>query len=95
MSATVALLKRHAIFAGLSSGCGYLVASAESLKHPDRQYIVIGADTGHRYVDDVYSRHAEALNIDALAPSEITTASELLLPWSFARWDRRELSQFN
>jgi cysteine synthase len=95
MSATVALLKRHAIFAGLSSGCGYLVASAESLKHPDRQYIVIGADTGHRYVDDVYSRYAEALNIDALAPTEITTASEISFPWSFARWNRRELSQFN
>jgi cysteine synthase len=95
MSATVALLKRHAIFAGLSSGCGFLVASAEALRNPDRQYLVIGADTGHRYVDDVYSRHGEALNIDALTPAEITTASEISLPWSFAHWNRRELSQFN
>jgi cysteine synthase A len=94
MSATVALLERHAIFAGLSSGCGYLVACAEARNHPDRQYIIIGADTGHRYVDDVYSRHADALDIDALAPAEITTASEMSLPWSFSHWNRRELSQF-
>ncbi|MFD0336730.1 hypothetical protein ACFQZ0_32875 [Streptomyces erythrogriseus] len=69
MSGAVALLREHAVFAGLSTGAGYLTATYEARRHPDRLHLVIGADTGHRYVGRVFARHAEALDPAALKPS--------------------------
>lgn len=69
MSGAVALLREHAVFAGLSTGAGYLTATYEARRHPDRLHLVVGADTGHRYVERVFARHAEALDPAALKPS--------------------------
>lgn len=88
MSGTVALLRDHAVFAGLSTGAGYLAATYEARRHPDRLHLVIGADTGHRYVERVFARHAEAQDIAALKPLEIRGPEEMVMPWSRMAWRR-------
>ncbi|MCX9193090.1 cysteine synthase [Carbonactinospora thermoautotrophica] len=89
MAGAVALLRDHAVFAGLSTGAAYLVAAWEARRHPERTHLVIGADTGHRYTERVFTRHREALDPARLAPVEITSLADLTPPWSAMRWARR------
>ncbi|MCX5406336.1 pyridoxal-phosphate dependent enzyme [Streptomyces sp. NBC_00335] len=88
LAGSVDLLRRHAVFAGLSTGAGYLAARHERARSPHRTVLFIAPDTGHRYVDTVYARHREAAPIADLAPREVTDRSELALPWSRMRWGR-------
>lgn len=88
MSGAVALLREHAVFAGLSTGAAYLTATYESRRHPDRLHLVIGADTGHRYVERVYARHREAVDLAALKPAEVGSPEEMSMPWSTMAWNR-------
>ncbi|MCP2257840.1 cysteine synthase A [Streptoalloteichus tenebrarius] len=88
-SASVELLRRHAVFAGLSTGCCYLVTRWEARRRPDRRYLFIAADTGHRYLDHVFARHEDVLPIDELAPTRVNSLDELTFPWSVMAWDRR------
>lgn len=88
MSGAVALLRDHAVFAGLSTGAGYLAASHEARRHPDRLHLVIGADTGHRYVERVFARHKEALDLPVLKPVEVVGPGEMTMPWSTMAWQR-------
>lgn len=89
MAATVDLLRSYAVFAGLSTGAAHLVASWESDRDPERTYVVLGPDTGHRYTERVFARHREALDANTLAPQEITSLDGLVLPWSTMDWQRR------
>ncbi|MEU7367141.1 cysteine synthase family protein [Streptomyces hygroscopicus] len=88
LSGTVALLRAHAVFAGLSTGAAYLAATHEARRHPDRLHLVIGADTGHRYVEHVHARHAHALDPSALKPVEVSGPEEMAMPWSSMAWNR-------
>lgn len=88
LAGSVDLLRRHAVFAGLSTGAGYLAARHERERSPHRTVLFIAPDTGHRYVDTVYARHREAAPITDLAPREVADRSELALPWSRMRWNR-------
>ncbi|MEV5136691.1 cysteine synthase family protein [Streptomyces syringium] len=88
MAGAVALLREHAVFAGLSTGAAYLAASWEARRCPGRLHLVIGADTGHRYVERVFARHREALDTVALGPAEITSPADLSMPWSTMAWNR-------
>ena len=89
LSGAVALLREHAIFAGLSTGCCHLVARHEARCHPDRTVLFIGADGGHRYAESVFLRHHEAFDIGALSPRWVSHPDELALPWSAMAWNRR------
>ncbi|GGK74718.1 cysteine synthase [Sphaerisporangium melleum] len=89
MAGTVALMRDHAVFAGLSTGAAYLVAGWLAARARDRTHLLIGADTGHRYVDRVFARHREALEVSKLTPKEIHSLADLEMPWSAMRWDRR------
>ncbi|MFZ3467779.1 pyridoxal-phosphate dependent enzyme [Streptomyces sp. 4.24] len=88
LAGSVDLLRRHAVFAGLSTGAGYLAARWERDRSPGRTVLFVAADTGHRYVDTVYARHAEAAALDSLAPRSVACQAELALPWSRMRWNR-------
>ncbi|QWB22169.1 MULTISPECIES: cysteine synthase family protein [Streptomyces] len=88
MSGAVSLLREHAVFAGLSTGAGYLAATYEARRHPDRLHLVIGADTGHRYVERVFARHPEALDPASLKPFEVRDPEEMSMPWSRMAWRR-------
>lgn len=89
MAGSIELLRRHAVFAGLSTGAGYLVARWEARLSPDRPHLFIAADTGHRYVDAVFARHAEALSIEELAPTSAESLDDLAFPWSVMEWNQR------
>ncbi|WP_428965821.1 pyridoxal-phosphate dependent enzyme [Micromonospora fluostatini] len=89
MAGTVALMRRHAVFAGLSTGAAYLVGCWEAGRHPERVHLVVGADTGHRYVEKVFARHRDALDPAGLAPVEIASLHTLSPPWSSMSWQRR------
>ncbi|WP_367133189.1 MULTISPECIES: pyridoxal-phosphate dependent enzyme [Streptomyces] len=88
LAGSVDLLRRHAVFAGLSTGAGYLAARHERDRSPGRTVLFIAADTGHRYVDTVYARHREAAPIADFAPQEVPDQSRLALPWSRMSWNR-------
>ncbi|MFE0603531.1 pyridoxal-phosphate dependent enzyme [Streptomyces sp. NPDC058892] len=90
LAGSVDLLRRHAVFAGLSSGAGYLAARWERDRSPGRTVLFVAADTGHRYVDTVYARHREAVPIGSLAPRQVTGREELALPWSRMDWNRAD-----
>ncbi|GAA3761160.1 cysteine synthase A [Spinactinospora alkalitolerans] len=86
LAGSVELLRRHALFAGLSSGAAYLAARWESLRAPERTVLFVAADTGHRYADSVFARHREACAVQDLKPLDVTDPAELGLPWSRMRW---------
>ncbi|MFF8841164.1 pyridoxal-phosphate dependent enzyme [Streptomyces sp. NPDC015127] len=86
LSGSVELLRTSGIFAGLSTGAAYLATTWERRRGDSRTYVFIAADTGHRYVDSAYARHADAPDIDTLKPHEITSLDELRHPWSTTSW---------
>ncbi|MEU9014121.1 pyridoxal-phosphate dependent enzyme [Streptomyces sp. NPDC048479] len=89
ISATVRLYREHGVFGGMSSGCAYLAAAWEARFGTGRQYVFIAADTGHRYMDTVYRRHATVAPITGLEPKTIDDLADLALPWSVMDWHRR------
>lgn len=89
LAGSVALLREHAIFAGLSSGCSYLAARREAALKPDRTILFIAPDTGHRYADAVFARHLEAKDIRTLVPKLASSINGLALPWSVMAWHRQ------
>ncbi len=93
MAATIALMRDHAVFAGLSTGAAHLVARWETRYSPHRTHLVIGADTGHRYTTRVFARHREALDPTGLAPVEIDCLDDLAPPWSTMAWSRRRFDE--
>lgn len=86
--ATVALLREHALFAGLSSGCCYLVARYLARLHPDRHVVFLAADTGHRYVEAVFNPYRDAEPPHGLRPKPVQRLEQLVLPWSSMHWHR-------
>ncbi|MFI6939913.1 pyridoxal-phosphate dependent enzyme [Streptomyces sp. NPDC050418] len=88
LSGSVELLRRYAVFAGLSSGAAHLAARWERELDADRTVVFVAADTGHRYAESVFARHAEAVPFDRLAPRRISDQDQLALPWCRMSWDR-------
>lgn len=89
MAATIALMRDHAVFAGLSTGAAHLAARWETGHAPRRTHVVLGADTGHRYTARVFARHREAIDPVGLSPVEIDSLDDLTPPWSTMDWSRR------
>ncbi|MFI6640175.1 pyridoxal-phosphate dependent enzyme [Streptomyces sp. NPDC050504] len=105
LAGSVDLLRRHAVFAGLSTGAGYLAARWErdaarrergaarggpgAPPAGGRTVLFVAPDTGHRYVESVFARHERARPVSELAPREVTDTGELALPWARMRWGRR------
>ncbi|WP_412544415.1 pyridoxal-phosphate dependent enzyme [Longispora sp. K20-0274] len=80
------LLRRHAVFAGLSAGAAYRAARWERDSGAYRTVLFLAADTGHRYVDTVFAGVDEGPEV--AAPKLVTAQVELALPWCRMRWDR-------
>ncbi|MEE2055721.1 cysteine synthase, partial [Nocardiopsis umidischolae] len=83
---SVDLLRRLAVFAGLSTGAAHLAARWEARRSPGRRIVFLAPDTGHRYVESVFARHSEAAAIEDLAPREVLDPDDLELPWSRMEW---------
>ncbi|GAB3127351.1 cysteine synthase family protein [Tsukamurella serpentis] len=91
-SGTVSLMREHGIFAGLSSGAAYLAAQWE-YEQQARTTLILGPDTGHRYVEAVYSQHRKFPPAHELRPAVIESLEQLQRPWSVFDWDRRTLPE--
>ena len=89
MSAAVDLLRTSGVFAGLSAGAAYLSALWEHSCDQGRRHVFLAADTGTRYVESAFARHAEARPMASMRPREIGSLDELAVPWSAMAWDRR------
>jgi cysteine synthase A len=90
LSGSIALLRDHAIFAGLSTGANYSVVSyLARVNHPERRYLFIAADTGHRYVEAVFNRHREAEPLARLRPHVAQDLDGLRMPWTSMAWNRK------
>ncbi|KUF20171.1 pyridoxal-phosphate dependent enzyme [Streptomyces silvensis] len=87
LTGSVDLLRRHAVFAGLSTGASYAAARWEHARVPGGTTVFIAPDTGHRYVDTVFARHQEAADLDDLAPRTVSSLDELALPWARMEWN--------
>lgn len=88
MAGAIGLMRDHAVFAGLSTGAAYLAAAWTARRDPGRTHLVVGADTGHRYVERVFARYRDALDPDTLKPMEIDSLDGLAPPWSVMHWRR-------
>ncbi|MFG2051865.1 pyridoxal-phosphate dependent enzyme [Micromonospora sp. NPDC048935] len=90
-SGSVDLLRHHGVFAGLSSGAAYLTA-AWALEHrPARRgepVVFVAADTGHRYVPEVFASTDPVVTRDPSLPLFITHQDDLRLPWCRTDWVR-------
>lgn len=86
LTGTIELLRRHALFAGLSAGASYLSAQWEHRHTPGHTVVFIAADTGHRYINSVFDRHQEAATLETLTPRTATSLDDLALPWSRMNW---------
>lgn len=86
-----ALLNETGIFAGLSSGANYLVSQWVSRGESQSHIVMVAADTGHRYTDQVFVEPS-ALEISALTPKPITQQADLQIPWCYMEWSGRPYS---
>lgn len=82
---TRALLRDHALFAGLSSGAAYLAAQRENA--PGRSIVFLAPDTGHRYIDAVFAPTDVPTTVSE--PVRVAGRDELRLPWCQMTWSRR------
>ncbi|WP_078877648.1 pyridoxal-phosphate dependent enzyme [Streptomyces sp. 150FB] len=88
-SGSIELMRRHGVFAGLSSGAAYLVAQwvldywRQDIDHP---VVFVAPDTGHRYVEDVFASSDPVVERDPSHPLPIARQSELGLPWCWTDW---------
>ncbi|KNX38922.1 pyridoxal-phosphate dependent enzyme [Luteipulveratus halotolerans] len=87
-SGAVDLLRRHAVFAGLSSGAVHAVARSERPSYAGAQVLIV-PDTGHRYADVVHARHRDVRPLEEHAPCTVGELAELALPWSRMEWRGR------
>ncbi|WP_260258483.1 pyridoxal-phosphate dependent enzyme [Vibrio intestinalis] len=90
LSGSLALMKEHAIFAGLSSGAGLTVARWLRNTGHKSPILLIAPDTGHRYLEAVFQRPHLAEPIDSLEPKKLSHLSELSMPWSVIPWPQLE-----
>ncbi|RUQ23321.1 pyridoxal-phosphate dependent enzyme [Kocuria sp. HSID16901] len=86
---SVSLCRDHALFAGLSSGAAYAVAR-DALSHPTEPHhavLMICPDTGHRYLDPVFTDIDKVPAVTQFSPHHLSSASETpRLPWSAVHW---------
>ncbi|SEC02485.1 cysteine synthase A [Arthrobacter woluwensis] len=91
-TATATMYQEIGLFAGLSSGCAYLVA--DKMIHRNlaegESVVMIAPDTGHRYAQALLPYISQpVMHYDELAPIFVRSRDDLALPWS--RLDRAEL----
>jgi cysteine synthase len=97
-AATRHVHRKHAIYAGGTSGAAYLVASWWARRHPDQSVVALFPDEGHRYQTTIYSDswlRSNSLWQDTL-PNEPRLISHPVAAgpgWSRLLWNGRTYEQ--
>lgn len=86
---TLALCRRHTLFAGLSSGAAYAVADYLGRDRASSAHCTLMTcpDTGHRYLEDVYEDADDVPDVSVFEPQVLGSPRESpRLPWSAVHW---------
>lgn len=89
---SVELLKRHALFAGLSSGSAFCVSHWERKNNPNTPCLFIAPDMGYRYLYDVFAKQPE-YRFEDLLPSKVQKTQDLVAPWCYMNWSTANITQ--
>jgi cysteine synthase A len=101
-AATRELHRRHAVYAGITTGAAYLVAKAIAAEaKPNQKVVFIGPDDGVRYAKTVYSDkwladqgYSELSQPDSFShASSLSHAAQLNAPWIQIDWGRTPIAQ--
>lgn len=85
---SLTVLRRHGLFAGLSSGACFAVSSW-LLGTDDRPVVFISPDTGNRYVSTVFVDSEEVPDLgESDVPREVSSSDQLATPWCWTPWPR-------
>jgi cysteine synthase len=92
--ATRQLHRRHALFAGPTSGAAYMVARWWAERNPGSRVVMLLPDEGYRYQETVYDDgwlHANGVALEALPDEPLLVEDREGLPrrWTRFRWARR------
>ena len=95
-AATRRLYKETGIFRGPTTGAAWWVARQIAIDNPDSRVVFLSADSGWRYLDDVYNLcwlHEQGVFMDTEtipdAPVIAAHPTEAIPPWARYQWDRR------
>ncbi|WP_448567132.1 pyridoxal-phosphate dependent enzyme [Thalassotalea ganghwensis] len=89
----IEMLKEYGVFAGLSAGSCYTVASwCAPLIEKKQPCIFIAADMGHRYFDPVFKTHQDAKPVTTLFPTLVNDVEQLQLNWCAMPWQRKSFT---
>ncbi|SFX57629.1 cysteine synthase A [Thermoactinomyces sp. DSM 45891] len=92
------LHRKHAIYAGGTTGACYGVADFLSRNSPDETFVFIGPDDGVRYMETIYNDDWLRENQFLLASNELVEPQECIGPWdvsgsphdwAFMKWNRK------
>lgn len=97
-AATRELHRRHALYAGPTSGAAYLVARWWAERNPSANVVAIFPDEGYRYQDTVYDdawlrANEVLLERSPAAPRLVDHPLEADDAWSCVNWKRRTYEQ--
>lgn len=95
---TRCLHAKKGIFCGPTSGAAYCVARYLATKNPDKKYMFICPDEGHRYLSTVYSdewlrSNQHSINFNLVQPKVVSHPREAVPFWSSLSWLRRPLKE--
>ncbi|MDQ0416651.1 cysteine synthase A [Croceifilum oryzae] len=92
------LHRKHAIYAGGTTGACFGVADFLSRNSPDETFVFIGPDDGVRYMETIYQDDWLQKNQLQLPDNELTEPQECMGPWdvpcsppdwAFMKWNRK------
>lgn len=88
-SAGCELMRRHALFAGLSTGAAYAAARHEHRSDGARATLLVAPDTGHRYAESLRAHHPQLEGLSGFTPLTVTDPALMERPWSRIEWGGR------
>ena len=95
-SNTMDLYSKTAIFAGPTSGACYLVAKRLAERFPEKNFLFISADSGHRYIQSIYQKASYFNTNLEISPHQVNHLSEVdqeKSSWTYLSWNRRSLKE--
>jgi cysteine synthase A len=97
-AATRRLHQETGIFRGPTTGAAWWVARQIALENPNSRVVFLSADSGWRYLDDVYNldwlhEHGAYMDPEIMptAPVIANHPNQAVPPWARYQWDRRTL----
>jgi len=97
-TATRLLHRKHALFAGATSGAAFMVARWIAKQNPDKAVVCLLPDEGYRYVETIYSddwleQNGISTRRRIETPIDVEHPLEARPEWARLDWNRRTLDE--